>query len=111
MKSGIELIAQERQEQIEKHGRTILKDVALNSAPVGPFNLLPLRLGATKLIGCVGGIPFPPDWNKEICEKMVAKADVQRLVIAGAFIAAEIDRLIMLNSDQNVQVSDTTDSK
>jgi hypothetical protein len=28
--TGIELIAQERQEQIEKHGRSIEQDVALN---------------------------------------------------------------------------------
>lgn len=30
MKSGIELIAKERQEQIEKHGRTIEHDVENN---------------------------------------------------------------------------------
>lgn len=30
MKSGIELIAAERQEQIEKHGRTIKSDIANN---------------------------------------------------------------------------------
>ncbi len=89
----IELIAQERQEQIEKHGRTILKDVAYNSNRVAPFNMLPLRIAAGKLLGVLGGVPYSPDWNKEICEKMDAKDELQKLIIAGAFIAAEIDRL------------------
>lgn len=31
MKSGIQLIAKERQEQIEKHGRTIERDVRENT--------------------------------------------------------------------------------
>jgi hypothetical protein len=93
MKTGIELIAEERQEQLTKHGRTVLQDVAYNSKRVAPFNMLPLRAAAGKLLGVLGGVPYSPDWNKETCEKMDAKDDLQKLIIAGAFIAAEIDRI------------------
>jgi len=93
MKTGIELISEEREEQLTKHGRTVIKDVAYNSKAVPPFNMLPLRIAAGKLIGIVGGVPYSPDWDKELCEKMDAKKDLQKLIIAGAFIAAEIDRL------------------
>jgi hypothetical protein len=86
--SGAELIAIERQEQIEKHGRTIEKDVKENSEAQ-------LKHAARKLIssameretGC------PKGWNQNIYNKMANKSMIQRLVIAGALIAAEIDRL------------------
>ena len=88
MKTGIELIAFERQEQIEKHNRTIEKDVVEN-------NEAQLKHAARKLIssalerenGC------PKGWNQNIYNKMADKSMIDRLVIAGALIAAEIDRL------------------
>ena len=73
-KSGIELIAQERAEQIEKHGRTVIKDVALNSNFVGPFKILPLIIGVGKLTGVVGGLPWPENWDEQTCEKWKPKA-------------------------------------
>lgn len=94
--TGIELIAQERKEQIRKHGRTIEKDVAEN---------------ANKQLGEAASMlaldyPFicleaddvvenhrPKDWDENLWEKMVNKSYKERLVIAGALIAAEIDRL------------------
>lgn len=97
--SGIELIAQERKEQIQKHGRSVLKDVATNSQTVEPFGLLPLRAAATKCLGSVAGIPWPSHWDKEICAKIDAKGEKEKLIIAGAFIAAEIDRLNSLTKE------------
>ena len=93
MKSGIELIAIERQEQIEKHGRTIIKDVAENSRPVGHLKMQPLLIGAVKCTGVVGGLPWPDNWNEVVCDKIDKKTRKEKLIIAGAFIAAEIDRL------------------
>lgn len=93
MKTGIELIAIERKEHIEKHGRTIIKDVAENSKPTGPFRMLPLLIGVAKCSGVVGGLPWPENWDKAICEKMDNKTRKEKLIIAGAFIAAELDRL------------------
>lgn len=99
MKTGIELIAEERQEQIKKHGRTIESDVAINpngelcwaaslllrtDDQVSPMDLL----APTKL----------KNWDQEILKRMDAKRYEQRLIIAGALIAAEIDRLQALKS-------------
>ena len=36
----------------------------------------------------------PHGWDKELFEKMVDKPHIERLTIAGALIAAEIDRQI-----------------
>lgn len=93
MKTGIELIQTEREEQIHKHGRTIMKDVAHNSNRIPPFNMLPLRVAAGRLMGVLSGVPYHPEWNPKLCGKMDNKTDIEKLVLAGAFIAAEIDRL------------------
>ena len=91
MKTGIKLIAQERREQIEKHGRTLEKDKKFNCAGE-------LALAAEMLLASVheGGIDpedYPYGWDKEICDNMLRKDYKDRLIIAGALIAAEIDRL------------------
>jgi hypothetical protein len=93
-KTGLELIALERIEQIEKHGRTLEIDRRVN--PNGELcwaaSLLLVTedqespmdiLGATVLKG----------WDQVILAKMAAKPYKERLIIAGALIAAEIDRL------------------
>lgn len=85
MKTGIELIAEERREQPTKHGRTIKYDVENNKRQQ-------LTDAATRLIngGCM---PHPKDWSWDIWYKMISKARKERLIIAGALIAAEIDRI------------------
>lgn len=96
MKSGIELIAQERQEQIEKHGRTIDHDLEANT-----FHQLSdaaaLLCGVpTELLYDEQPIPkdyAPFNWELATFRKMMDKDYIDRLVIAGALIAAEIDRL------------------
>ena len=96
MKTAIELVANERKEQIEKHGHRVIDDVAFNSTRVKPFNMLPLRVAVGNLMGIVGGIPYPEHWNKEAIEKLESKTELEKLITAGAFICAEIDRLIAL---------------
>lgn len=90
MKTGIELIAEERQEQIEKHGRTVEKDVLLNAS-------YQLAIGASKLLAfpaeCHNHKVPPVGWDIDIYKKMQDKPYKERLIIAGALIAAEIDRL------------------
>lgn len=87
MKTGIELIAEERQEQISKHGRTVLNDVFENKgrqlvkAAQELLEQLPINTG------------FPPEWDKDVVDKMRSKSYYKRLIIAGALIAAEIDRI------------------
>jgi hypothetical protein len=87
MKTGIELIAQERREQIEKHGRTIERDVKDNynaQLPTAAMRLLQFDRY---------DIPAPFLWRESIWEKMNSKPYKDRLIIAGALIAAEIDRI------------------
>lgn len=89
MKTGIELIAIERKEQIEKHGRTIENDVVENEDGQ-------LKYGAVALLTSLDE-DFPAEWNYATCKKMMAKPELEKLIIAGAFIAAEIDRLQAIN--------------
>jgi len=91
MKTGIERIAIERAEQIDKHGRTIGKDLAHN----GKFQL---ALAASWLVApdIFEGDAFdrcPDEWDENLWNKMCSKGYHERLIIAGALIAAEIDRL------------------
>jgi len=84
MKPGIELIAEERAEQIEKHGRTVEKDVELNvngqlMDAVEELIVLPKNFY---------GFNTPTNWNKNLFTKMMIKPYKDRLVIAGALIAA-----------------------
>lgn len=88
---GIELIAKERQEQIQKHGRTLHNDVLQNDN-------CQLALGAEMLLAAeheegIDPYSYPDGWDEKICRKMLAKSYKERLIIAGALIAAEIDRL------------------
>lgn len=83
--TGIELIAQERAEQLEKHNRTIWEDVKKNDN-------YHLARGAVALInGDRKG--FSPYWDRKTCQHMIDKSYRDRLIIAGALIAAEIDRI------------------
>jgi hypothetical protein len=83
--TGIEPIAEERKEQVERHGRTVAHDVRYN--PNGD-----LAMGAVALI-TKNRVWFPRQWDKRICTDMIRKEYKERLVIAGALIAAELDRI------------------
>lgn len=91
MKTGIELIAQERKEQIEKHGRTIEKDIEVNfdcqlgtAAGILSYELI-------DELDCQDDPPL--NWDLKLWQKMYGKPYKERLIIAGALIAAELDRL------------------
>ena len=90
MLNGIELIADERQEQIEDHGRTVENDVKTNSDEQ-------LRRAATRLF-TKGETPAPKGWDDRIWRKMHGKTYKERLIIAGALMAAELDRLIFIEN-------------
>ncbi len=88
MKTGIELIAEERREQIEKHGRTIESDVRFNSHGE-------LADAAVATLDYDSGYSsiFPLKWDEKIVDHIKNKSFFDRLIIAGALIAAELDRL------------------
>jgi hypothetical protein len=98
--SGIELISKERVKQISKHGFTgahhfnhpewyeenqliyagqILLSKNIDSDRIKKHNL------------------FPKNWDKEWFHNLCNRSYQERLIIAGALIAAEIDRLCFIN--------------
>lgn len=92
MKTGAELIAIERQEQIEKHGRTIERDVKENTEGELAYFAGVLCHERSNEVEEVMNY-LPPKWDRELCRKMLNKPYKERLIIAGALISAEIDRL------------------
>lgn len=91
MKTGIELITQERKEQIEKHGRSIQSDIDTN-------NFGQLAWAASWLTSRYlkdRGVKYtaPTGWDLQAWQKIHDKPYKERLIIAGALIAAEIDRI------------------
>jgi len=99
MKTGIELIAQERKEQIEKHGRSVESDVRSNNENQLLSGIMML---VSNIVFNQTGMDIPdeafedlrPDgWSITSCRKMMSKDAVGQLKVIGAFAAAEIDRL------------------
>jgi hypothetical protein len=92
MKTGAELIAEERTRQIEEegwiaandddhdHGELALAGAAYALSGIEDFALQPLRAEIRRLF------PWSPDWLKP-------RNPIRDLTRAGALIAAEIDRL------------------
>lgn len=93
-RSGVLQIADERREQLEKHGRTIELDFKNNRN-------FELTYAAQLLIKWPGIMPKgifeklapPKGWDEKVFLHMMQKTYKDRLVIAGALLAAEIDRL------------------
>jgi len=83
--TGAQLIAKARQEQIEKHGRT--------------HDLDRLENGKTEIIAAAVAIAasnldfWPEALAHQVFENILKKSRIEQLAIAGALIAAEIDRL------------------
>lgn len=87
MKTGIELIAEERNDQLYKHKRSVKEDAELN-------NKNQLSIAAIRLIeGGLSDRQLPDGWFGDIWKKMLGKSYKEKLIIAGALIAAEIDRV------------------
>ena len=89
MITGIDLIAKEREEQVSKHHINTGMDVLHNSN-------YQLAFAAERL--CVPELDVPNytppmNWDEHIWDKMISKPYKERLIIAGALIAAELDRL------------------
>ena len=93
MKTGIEIIAQERQEQIEKHHYSLEVDKEYNnhyqlSQAAGLLTWLDEEDFGHDVDACC-----PTEWDPARWRKMMEKTYLERLAIAGALCAAEIDRI------------------
>jgi hypothetical protein len=86
--TGIESITKERKEQIEKHQQSVENDKFFNNQQqLADAAMMLLEEEIHELT------PPPYKWNSERWKKMISKPIKERLIIAGALIAAEIDRL------------------
>lgn len=91
--TGIELIAKERQEQIEKHGFDLEKD--------SEYYTQGELMEAAKYALTLEREDYPSSWDFWFHDKMRDKEKrmseqefwIERLKIAGALIAAELDRI------------------
>ncbi len=103
-KSGIELITQERKEQIEKHGRTLTHDYEMNDQGQLAYaanllsrdDLLTIPLPVDKTENLNYKDCCPKGWDQKLWEKMCNKSYQERLIIAAALCAAEYDRITAL---------------
>ena len=91
MKTGIELITEERREQLTKHLRTIEGDVHFNTK--GQLSVAAGILAQKDIPEQVKNTLIPKGWDTPLWDRMINKPYKERLVIAGALIAAELDRL------------------
>ena len=84
MPTGIELITQERREQIEKHGWDVKNDSNYENEEL-----------LQAAVYCINQEieEWPTGWDVYFQDKIIAKDRIGQLKVAGAFIAAEIDRL------------------
>jgi hypothetical protein len=92
MKTGIELIAQERAEQIEKHGWTKVHDAKINSkkelVQVATYCLMLAKYKHYTNLSVV----WPDNWGAKWKDKINAKPPLQKLIVAGALLTAENER-------------------
>lgn len=110
--TGIKLIAKERTEQIHKHGRTIERDLLENQHTQ---LLFASRVMLKNSPQSFFENEVPIGWSPEIWDHMLSKSLKERMIIAGALIAAELDRmnaiegiieLSNLNYDKHPRVGD-----
>lgn len=112
MKTGIELIADERKEQIEKHGWTLEHDIkehegcdlSYNAAVLASPEILFYKEDfansiSFKVANAYEGWKLPElaykkDSNVRVGNENLSKEKrIKQLIVAGALLAAEIDRL------------------
>lgn len=101
MKTGIELIAEERKEQIEKHGWDLTNNIDYVNGELIKAALFAINPDQFE---------WPFYWQEKFRNKILAKTKIERLRIAGALIAAEMDRTLNHQSFKK-EIVDLTNNK
>lgn len=99
MKTGIELITEERQKQIDKHGFT--GEHHANHPKWYDKNQLIYAARFLALPDLTYTDWVPTNWDRKWFKDLCLRSHEERLKIAGALIAAEIDRLQKLKEKIN----------
>jgi len=89
--TGIELITKERAEQANKHGYTPDTDKIYNR--LGQLHVAAESLIESGLTDELRIANCPIGWDMSVWRKMATKPYKERLIIAAALLAAEIDRI------------------
>lgn len=89
MKTGIELIAKERQDQIEKHGFSVESDKKYQKRELSRIAEMLMPFDKND----INYNKYPNNFPVFLFKKLYEKSYKERLITAGALIAAEIDRL------------------
>lgn len=93
MKSGIELINEERQEQIHKHGFSLEKDREYYQngelKQAAKYCLMLAEFGHYE----GKNVFWPSGWDKSYEHKIINKTKVGKLIVAGALFMAEGERV------------------
>lgn len=90
MKTGIELIAEERQEQILKHKWSLEYDKSHKDGQL----IQAAQFCQEQATGCaIEDCRWPEGWSKYFEDKIRSKTQIGKLICAGAFYMAENDRL------------------
>lgn len=92
-KTGAQLIAEERKEQIKKHGFKVDNDADYSNMELIQAALFCIDAGTPVGHGLKTYKTWPEYWGIHFEKKILAKDRVNQLRVAGAFIAAEIDRI------------------
>lgn len=95
-KSGIELIAIERQEQIKKHGFSLLMDKEYKNGEL-------LKAAQFCLTPKTDNSDWPQWWKTTFKYKILEDTRIEQLVKAGAFFMAENDRSGNNNCDSDIE--------
>lgn len=94
-KTGIELIADERQEQIEKHGFSVENDKYYAKKELAQAAKYCLMLAEFKeksgRIACKN-VYWPENWDRHFENKILNKPRIEQLIVAGALFMAENER-------------------
>jgi hypothetical protein len=92
--TGIELISIERQEQVTIHGYDKLwVENNPHYYDGGQLAYAAEMLLSSERNEGIDPFSYPDGWPERDCQKMLRKPYIEKLVVAGALIAAEIDRL------------------
>lgn len=93
-KTGMELIVQERKEQIEKHGWSLEQDQDYKFEQLAQAAYFCLDQANIKQSGIkTEYFRWPVGWDRHFEQKIRDKSIIGQLTVAGAFLMAENDRL------------------
>lgn len=88
--TGIQLIAKERQEQIEKHGFDVEHDEYYSHGElVDAFNFC---IAQARKDYSAKERSWPEHWDEHFKQKIIKKSKIGQLTVAGAFLKAENER-------------------